>query len=541
MSSAVRIKVVPFVLLLALVFAFLLNWPVLLHFYDILSNIEHFKIGFVVSIPFLLVAALNFVFMPFSIRFLMKPFFAFLFVTGSIASYTMMKYRVLFDGDMIQNIFETNQSEAFAYVNAPIIIWVLLTGLLPAALIFFVKIEYASTWYKGIAQRLLSMFFSLVIIGIIAALYYQDYASIGRNNQTLNREIVPANFMYSTSKYLYRRYMAEPIPFVTLGDDATRVTKKDKPTLMFLVVGETARGKNFSMNGYEKDTNPFTSKSGGVISFNDVRSCGTATAVSVPCMFSNMGRKEFDDNRARNSEGLLDVLQKTGISIFWKENDGGCKGVCDRVPNIEIEPKDHPKFCDKNTCYDEVVLQDLDSEIAQMKGDKLVGFHLIGSHGPTYYKRYPDAHRQFTPDCPRSDIENCTDEELTNTYDNTIRYTDFVIAEMIAKLKTYEDKYNTALFYVSDHGESLGALGLYLHGTPYKFAPDDQTRVPMQVWMSPGFTKEKGVDMACLQQKAADTRYSHDNIFSSVLGIWDVKTSVYEKGLDIFSQCRTVQ
>ena len=541
MFSAVRIKVVPFVLLLALVFAFLLNWPVLLHFYDILSNIEHFKIGFVVSIPFLLVAALNFVFMPFSIRFLMKPFFAFLFVTGSIASYTMMKYRVLFDGDMIQNIFETNQSEAFAYVNAPIIIWVILTGLLPAALIFFVKIEYASTWYKGIAQRLLSMFFSLVIVGIIAALYYQDYASIGRNNQTLNREIVPANFMYSTSKYLYRRYMAEPIPFVTLGDDATRVMKKDKPTLMFLVVGETARGKNFSMNGYEKDTNPFTSKSGGVISFNDVRSCGTATAVSVPCMFSNMGRKEFDDNRARNSEGLLDVLQKTGISIFWKENDGGCKGVCDRVPNIEIEPKDHPKFCDKNTCYDEVVLQDLDSEIAQMKGDKLVGFHLIGSHGPTYYKRYPDAHRQFTPDCPRSDIENCTDEELTNTYDNTIRYTDFVIAEMIAKLKTYEDKYNTALLYVSDHGESLGALGLYLHGTPYKFAPDDQTRVPMQVWMSPGFTKEKGVDMACLQQKAADTRYSHDNIFSSVLGIWDVKTSVYEKGLDIFSQCRNVQ
>ena len=541
MFSAVRIKVVPFVLLLALVFAFLLNWPVLLHFYDILSNIEHFKIGFVVSIPFLLVAALNFVFMPFSIRFLMKPFFAFLFVTGSIASYTMMKYRVLFDGDMIQNIFETNQSEAFAYVNAPIIIWVLLTGLLPAALIFFVKIEYASTWYKGIAQRLLSMFFSLVIVGIIAALYYQDYASIGRNNQTLNREIVPANFMYSTSKYLYRRYMAEPIPFVTLGDDATRVTKKDKPTLMFLVVGETARGKNFSMNGYEKDTNPFTSKSGGVISFNDVRSCGTATAVSVPCMFSNMGRKEFDDNRARNSEGLLDVLQKTGISIFWKENDGGCKGVCDRVPNIEIKPKDYPKFCDKNTCYDEVVLQDLDNEIAQMKGDKLVGFHLIGSHGPTYYKRYPDAHRQFTPDCPRSDIENCTDEELTNTYDNTIRYTDFVIAEMIAKLKTYEDKYNTALLYVSDHGESLGAMGLYLHGTPYKFAPDDQTRVPMQVWMSPGFTKEKGVDMACLQQKAADTRYSHDNIFSSVLGIWDVKTSVYEKGLDIFSQCRTVQ
>ncbi|MFS1150589.1 phosphoethanolamine transferase, partial [Enterococcus faecalis] len=263
--------------------------------------------------------------------------------------------------------------------------------------------------------------------------------------------------------------------------------------------------------------------------------------VSVPCMFSNMGRNQFDGNQARNSEGLLDVLQKSGVSIFWKENDGGCKGVCDRVPNMVVNPKDHPKFCDKNTCYDEVVLEGLDDELAGMKGDKLVGFHLIGSHGPTYYKRYPGSHRHFLPDCQRSDIENCTDQELENTYDNTIRYTDYVIASMIERLKKYEDKYNTALVYISDHGESLGALGLYLHGTPYKFAPDDQTRVPMQVWMSSGFAKEKGMNLDCLQQKAANTRYSHDNLFSSMLGIWDVNTAVYEQSLDIFSQCRSVQ
>ena len=541
MPSVVKIKLVPLIFLLALLFAFLLNWEVLFHIFEILSRLEHFKIGFAISIPILLVAALNFVFMPFSIRYLLKPFFAFLFVTGSIVSYTMMKYRVLFDRDMIQNIFETNQSEAYSYISLPIVFWVLLTGVTPAFLLFFVQIEYPKRWYVGLFQRGLSMLASLAVVGIIAALYYQDYASIGRNNQTLNREIVPTNFIYSTTQYLYKRYLGEPVPFTTLGDDAKRVVNEGKPTLMFLVVGETARGKNFSMNGYAKDTNTFTSKISGVISFNDVRSCGTATAVSVPCMFSNMGRKEFDGNRARNSEGLLDVLQKTGVSVFWKENDGGCKGVCDRVPNIVVKPKDHPQFCDKNTCYDEAVLQNLDDDVAQMKGDKLVGFHLIGSHGPTYYKRYPDIHRQFLPDCPRSDIENCTDEELENTYDNTIRYTDFVIAEMITKLKKYEDKYNTALIYVSDHGESLGALGLYLHGTPYKFAPDDQTRVPMQVWMSPGFSKEKGLDMNCLQENAADTRYSHDNIFSSVLGIWDVKTAVYNQGLDIFSKCRTVQ
>lgn len=450
----------------------------------------------------------------------------------------MLKYQVLFDHDMIQNIFETNRSEAHSYLSLSMVTWVFFTGILPAVLLFFINIEYASSWYKGLFGRALSTAISLVVVAGVAGLYYQDYASVGRNNKNLNREIIPANFVYSTAKYVNKRYLATPLPFTALGKDATRSVKTDKPTLMFLVIGETARSKNFSMNGYEKDTNAFTNQVGGVISFQNVRSCGTATAVSVPCMFSNMGRAEFDGNKARNSEGLLDVLQRSGVSVFWKENDGGCKWVCDRVPNIEIKPKDHPELCDKNTCYDEVMLRGLDEEVASMSGDKLVAFHLIGSHGPTYYKRYPDHHRTFLPDCPRSDIENCTNEELVNTYDNTIRYTDHVIAQMITKLKAHETQYNTALIYVSDHGESLGALGLYLHGTPYKFAPEDQTRVPLQVWMSPGFSEDKGMDMGCLQEKAMGDRFSHDNLFSSVLGIWDVATSVYNPQLDIFSPCR---
>ncbi|WP_033137257.1 phosphoethanolamine transferase, partial [Aeromonas finlandensis] len=251
-----KIKIVPLILLLALSFTFMLNWRFLLHFYEVIYNLEYFKPGFALSLPFFLIAALNFVFIPFSIRYLVKPFFAFLFVTSSIVSYTMMKYRVLFDQTMIQNIFETNQNEAYAYLNLPIVMWVLLTGVGPAIVLFFVKIEYEDKWYKGLFLRGLSMLASLAIVAGIAAMYYQDYVSVGRNNPNLQREIVPANFINSTTKYLYKRYLAEPIPFATLGDDATRVVKNDKPTLMFLVLGETARGKNFSMNGYEKETNP---------------------------------------------------------------------------------------------------------------------------------------------------------------------------------------------------------------------------------------------------------------------------------------------
>ncbi|MBJ3817083.1 sulfatase-like hydrolase/transferase, partial [Shimwellia pseudoproteus] len=254
--------------------------------------------------------------------------------------------------------------------------------------------------------------------------------------------------------------------------------------------------------------------------------------------FPNMGRKHYDAERAANSEGLMDVVQKTGVSMLWKENDGGCKGACKRIPTIEIDPKADAKQCDGETCYDGVMLENVDDEISKKSGDKLIAFHFIGSHGPTYYRRYPPEFRHYMPECARSDIENCTQEQLVNTYDNTVRYTDYVLAQMIEKLKQYSDRYNTVLVYVSDHGESLGESGLYLHGTPYKLAPDQQTHVPMQVWMSPGFRAEKHIDLTCLKNNAAHNSYSHDNLFSSVLGLWDISTTVYDPNSDIFHSCR---
>ena len=533
-----RMRVIPLVLLLALVFAFLLNWPVLLHFYDILSRLEHVRAGFVISIPFVLVAALNFVFMPFSVRYLLKPFFALLLVTGSVVSYATLKYKVMFDQSMIENILETNPQEAHAYLNGSLVLWLVFMGILPAILLFLIKIEYADKWYKGVAHRLLSMLASLILIAGVAALYYQDYASVGRNNPTLNKEIIPANYAYSTFHYVKDTYFTTKMPFRTLGDDARRVTRNGKPTLMFLVIGETARSQNFSMNGYPRDTNAFTSKIDGVISFRNMRSCGTATAVSVPCMFSDMNRTDYDGKKAAGSEKVLDIVQKTGVSLLWKENDGGCKGVCSRIPTVEINPGISKKLCDGKTCYDDVMLENLDTEIGKMAGDKLIAFHMIGSHGPTYYQRYPAEHRHFMPECARSDIENCTQEQLVNTYDNTIRHTDYVLAQMIEKLKQYSEQYNTVLLYVSDHGESLGESGLYLHGTPYKLAPDQQTHIPMQLWMSPGFIAAKNINAACLQHNAVNRTYSHDNLFASVLGLWDITTGAYLPESDLFRECR---
>ncbi|WP_421251102.1 phosphoethanolamine transferase [Aeromonas sp. 600584] len=525
-------------LLLVLFFALVLNWPILLHFYSVLSELNHVKAGFAISIPLVLIAALNAVFIPFTFRFVLKPFFTVLILSGSIVSYAMLKYGIIFDAGMMQNIVETNSGEAGAYLNGSVALWFLLTGLLPTLMLWSLRIRYPARWYHGLALRTGALVLSLLFIGGIAALYYQDYASVGRNNKSLAKEIVPANYVHGLYKYGRDVLFATPIPYQHLGTDARVVARGSKPTLMFLVVGETARSQNYSLNGYGKATNSFTAKEQGVVSFKDVRSCGTATAVSVPCMFSNLTRRGYDEQLANSRDGLLDVLQHAGVSVLWKENDGGCKGVCRNVPTIEILPKSYPALCQGESCYDEVLLEGLDQQIAEMKGNKLVAFHLMGSHGPTYFRRYPASERVFMPDCPRSDIENCSNEELVNTYDNTIRYTDKVVGLLIDKLKSLESQYNVGLVYLSDHGESLGAMGLYLHGTPYKFAPDDQTRVPLLTWFSPQLQADRQLDMGCLAAEASSQRFSHDNLFHSMLGIMDVQTRVYNNKLDLFKPCR---
>ena len=528
-------------LLLVLLFALVFNWPIFLHFYRILTALEHVKAGFALSIPLVLIAALNAVFLPFTFRYLLKPFFILLIMTASLVSYAMLKYGIIFDVGMVQNILETNSGEATSYLNASVVLWFLLTAVLPVLGLLWIKVEYPTPWYKGLGLRLGSIALSLLFLVGVAALYYQDYASVGRNNHSIVKEIVPSNYVRGLYRYARDILFATPVPYEPIGTDARVVAKSDKPTLMFLVVGETARSQNYSLNGYQKETNGFTMKEPDLVSFRDVRSCGTATAISVPCMFSNLTRREYDETLAKSRDGLLDVLQHAGVSVLWKENDGGCKGVCNHVPTLEIEPKTFPEYCEGDSCYDEVLLQGLDQQIAGMKGkqgSKLVAFHLMGSHGPTYYRRYPAADRVFLPDCPRSDIENCSNEELVNTYDNTIRYTDKVLSQLIDKLKTLESQYNVGLVYLSDHGESLGAMGLYLHAPPYKFAPDDQTRVPLLTWFSPQLQRDRQLDQDCLRQEAGSKRFSHDNLFHSMLGIMDVQTQAYDGKLDLFKPCR---
>ncbi|ANU37941.1 Phosphoethanolamine transferase EptA [Vibrio scophthalmi] len=527
---------------LALYFAVVLNLPIYKELHHIFAQMESVKLGFICTIPLFFWAALTLIFSLFSWPYISKPFFIILLICSALVSYAGFNYGTIFDADMITNIMQTDSSEASSYLSLYSLAWFVLLGIVPAFFVAMVSFQPESL-LKLFAKKLLSMVATVVVIVAIASVYYQDYASVGRNNSYLKKEIVPTQFVYSTFKYFKHTYFTTPIAYKELGLDARQSEQalkmtQAKPTLVVLVVGETARSQNYQLNGYPRKTNPFTSKL-DVVSFQDVRSCGTATAVSLPCMFSNLTHDNYDHDIANNQDNVIDILSRAGIAMMWEDDDGGDKSVAKHIKKEMMNHDRKDALCDGNTCYDMVLLEDFDKNIRQLSGNRMIALHLIGSHGPTYYKRYPKEMAIFQPDCPRADIENCTNEQIVNSYDNSIRYTDYVLSQIIERLKGLESQYNTALIYLSDHGESLGEDGLYLHGAPYALAPDYQTTVPLIVWMSPGFKQLKTVNYDCLKQEAKQTEhYSHDNLFHSLLGIMDVETQVYQPELDLFAQCR---
>jgi len=269
-----------------------------------------------------------------------------------------------------------------------------------------------------------------------------------------------------------------------------------------------------------------------VLSFSSMYSCGTVSSTSVPCMFSHFDRESFTEFKAQRHQGLLDVVSHAGVEVLWRENNSGCKGVCDRVKTENMAD-----LCATGECQDMILLDGMQQHIDQIGGDALIVLHQKGSYGPGYHRRSPAEFKAFLPECTTNQLQECRADELVNAYDNTILYTDYFLAQVIDLLKQNSGRFNTAMLYVSDYGESLGEKNIYLHGLPYVIAPDEQKHVPFILWFGESFLAENGIDRACLQQKVNDA-ISHDNLFHSVLGLLGIKTVMVEKELDIFAGCR---
>jgi len=497
---------------------------------------------FLASLPVVLFCLFNLMLTPLlALPFLRRPLLVLLVVVSAACSYFMLHYNVLIDRSMVQNVFETNQAELNAYLSLPLLLTLLALGVLPAAGLALVRTTSGAGSIRSLLVWPVSVLASLLVLLAIGFAFYKDYSSLLRNNRHIRDQVLPLNVVRHTHGYLKGLYSTRQQPLRAIGMDAQRAPGP-RPKLVILVVGETARSQNFQLNGYPRATNPRLSRKEGVISFNDVSSCGTATAISVPCMFSQMTRGQYDDVRAATEENVLDILQRTGISVLWRNNNnGGCKGVCERVPTEDMPALKVAGQCVNadGTCYDGVLLHQLGARIDAINGDALIVLHQLGSHGPTYFERYPAASRAFSPTCDSNQIQHCSNEALVNTYDNTLVHTDHLLGKAIDLLQGYADQRDVALIYVSDHGESLGERGMYLHGTPYFIAPREQTQVPMVIWFSPEFSRNAGLDLACMRGNALHRAYSHDNVFHSLLGLFGVSSTVYQRDLDVFAGCRT--
>jgi len=451
-----------------------------------------------------------------------------LFATSSMA-YFIDTYRVIIDKIMIQNLIHTNLNESLDLLSLEQVLYFIFLGLLPSLLVYKANINTISI-RKTISQGLIRILIALSIIGI-GVVSMGDYtASFIREKHQLRYYLNPGYALHSSIKLIKSNIKSVHKETMPIGLDAKiEETDADRELVIF-VIGETVRADHFSLNGHNKKTNPLLEKE-KIINFTNTWSCGTSTIVSVPCMFSKYTRTEFSQDKAKQTENVLDILQRTGANVIWLDNNSDSKNVADRVESLDYRSDSINPICDIE-CRDEGMLANLQSYIdSHPTGDIFIVLHKMGNHGPAYYKRYPSKFNKFTPICESNQLEKCTIEEVNNVYDNIILYTDYFLHKTISILKKNSAQFETALFYVGDHGESLGEHGLFLHGLPYFVAPDEQKHVPMIMWFGDGFNTDE-VNYESLK-KRENNEYSHDNVFHTILGLFEVETEEYDKKLNL--------
>lgn len=480
-------------------------------------------------------------------RWTVRIWLSFIVIATAFAVYYMRTFNVLLDASMLRNVLRTDRREAGELMSWSLAWQVFAWSILPLAFIWWVRPK-RTPLLRAALFRIAALIGALLLAVAALLPVNRDFTSLMRNQRELRYMITPGNYLTSLATVARSDARSAARPREIVGADARRVpppAASARPRVFVYVVGETARGANFSLNGYARNTNPELSAL-DIVNFRDATSCGTSTETSLPCMFSPWGRADYDEDRIRGAEGLLHVLTRAGYDVAWYENQSGCKGVCDGpgIRTTKLDASFAPGLCRDAECDDrilvEALLRELDAPQAGPPRDRVVLLHMMGSHGPAYYRRYPPEFRRFTPDCQTAELRECSREEVVNAFDNVILYTDHLLASMINALAARADRIDSALVYVSDHGESLGESGLYLHGVPYAIAPRVQTWVPMIYWQSAGFGTSTGVDATCLRQRA-QAPASHDNLFHSILGVLDVRTSVYLRERDFFADCRAAR
>lgn len=473
-----------------------------------------------------------------SFPLLFKPIASLFILVAASAAYFMDTFGTVIDRDMIANAVTTTANESRHLLTPALALHMVIYGALPVALVWWVRERRAGF----LRDAGINTAWIVVMAGTAFAILASDYgsfASVFRERDDLVFSINPGGPIGAAVKFAVRARQERNIAAKPIGEDAHpgyALAKATRPVFLVIVAGETLRAQNFGLDGYVRDTTPELARR-NVVNLGATSSCGTATATSLPCMFSRFGRADYTSRNALDHENLLDVLARAGFHVEWWDNNTGDKEIARRLAHVNLSQAVDARHCEEGECRDTIFLDRLRGAMDKATGNTVIVLHQIGSHGPAYFKRYPTDFERFKPACHSIQFGDCTADEIVNAYDNTVAFTDHVLASIIDLETSYSDRLSTGMIFASDHGESLGEGGLYLHGAPYMFAPETQTKVPFLAWFSDSFTKGLGLNAECLAALPKD-QTSHDNLFHSVLGVLDIETEERNRSLDIFGTCR---
>ena len=459
---------------------------------------------------------------------------AVLALVGAGADAFTTLYGTVMTPDMVRNALSTDWREATELVGWRWTTRTLLFALPALAVAFFaptVEQKTARDFRGKLRYTTRAVLLTAVTMGFLLS-QFSTLSAFMRNQKEARYLIEPVAVIYSFVRTLVsdgtpqkkERLVIDSTPVLTAA-------ASDKPLLIVLVVGETVRAADWGLNGYERNTTPEL-KRRGVINFTDVTACGTSTDVSLPCMFSRVGRKDYDRDRILAEESVLSVIDRAGVTVRWVDNQSGCKGACTNA--MEIPVVKNAEDCPSGTCWDKAMLGNIDEALRTETKRELLVLHSMGNHGPAYWRRTPPAFRPFGEGCLRDDLGECRPEDVVVSYDNAVAYADQFLAAAIDKLSAVKDR-DTVLLYVSDHGESLGEKGLWLHGAPYWTDLSEQTKVPMILWMNDSARRRFNVTRPAGN---VDVPVTHDNLADTLFELTGVQSVVHHPQESLLSRLR---
>ena len=439
-----------------------------------------------------------------------------IYLSSGTAAYFIYSLNITINPEIIAAFFESSQAEVKNLLSLKLIFILMISFSLGLLCIFLLKIAQIER-AKDIRMIFIS---SVFILGCL----------FGDSDWIAN--ILPYNILKQSGTYwLEKTSMVKKRSDIAQNYQYNLDLQAAKDLNIVLIIGESARSDHFSLSGYTRETNPLLAKEGeNLIYYKDVTACYPLTRSAVSCMLTRATRK--DRSAARDETSFIGIFKKLGFYTTWLGMQGTCTVI--DAPYFDLAKEANKSLLlgtdvELFSSEDSSLLPFVDKFYQQHPtGENLLILHTYGSHFH-YEERYREEFRKYTPVCQKkkflSDMSHCTIEERINSYDNSILYTDYFIKSIIDRLR---DK-KALLIYTSDHGESLGEEGRFLHGT---HNADEQVAVNMIFWASDKYIKAYPQKILNLR-KLQNTAILHDYLFHTILGCSGIKSNIIDNNLNL--------